>query len=196
MPDEREVLVEATSCFERALLAVEAREMTVLPSVAHRWAEKSGGIAFDASAYAALMERAHSLDARPHLPEDLRNAVDGILVRDACWSLNRGRVDAFLGRAAEVERTQQELGQKSDTMSILKQPQTKRDLRQKEKEILDEAAVLRRDMPKRELAAHLRAAGVGPDAVCEREKKIRETIAHEEEKLAAQRMRQSWGMSM
>ena len=72
----------------------------------------------------------------------------------------------------------------------------KRDLRQKEKEILDEAAVLRRDMPKRELAAHLGAAGVGADAVCEREKKIRETIAHEEEKHAAQRMRQSRGMSM
>ena len=82
-----------------------------------------------------------------------------------------------------------------DTIAALEERLlAKRDLRQKE--ILDEAAVLRRDMPKRELAAHLGAAGVGADAVCEREENIRQAIAHEEEKQAAQRMRHSRGLSM
>ena len=72
----------------------------------------------------------------------------------------------------------------------------KRDSRQEEKETLDEAAVLRRDIPKRELAAHLRTAGVGADSIREREENIRQAIAHEEEKQAAQRMRHSRGLSM
>ena len=196
MPEERTALAEGAGRLDRTLLTVEAREMTVLSTVADRWAEKAGGIAFDSRAYAALMERARSLDARPHLPEDLRNTVDGILARDAGWSSNRERVEAFLARAAEVERARQELGQKNDTMSILERPQARRELGHKEKEILDEAAALRKDMPERELAAHLGTAGAAPDAVREREEEIRNRIALEEEKQAALRMSRDRGMSM
>lgn len=57
-PDERKALAEGTGRLDRALVAVEAREMDVLSTVAQRWAEKIGGIAFDSRAYAALMERA------------------------------------------------------------------------------------------------------------------------------------------
>ena len=196
MPEERPALAEGADRLDRTLIAVEAREMTVLSTVAHRWANETGGIAFDSRAYAALMERARSLDARPHLREDLRNTVDGILARDAGWSSNRDRVDAFLARAAEVERARQELGQKSDTMSILERPQARRELGHKEKEILDEAAALRKDMPERELAAHLGTAGAEPGAVQEREKEIRSRIALEEERQAALRMSRDRGMSM
>ena len=196
MPDERAALAEGTGRLDRTLLTVEAREMTVLSTVADQWAEKSGGIAFDSSAYAALMERARSLDARPHLPEDLRNTVDGILARDAGWSSNRERVEAFLARAAEAERVRRELGQKNDTMSILERPQARRELEHKEKEILDEAAALRKDMPERELAAHLGAAGAESDAVREKEEEIRSRIALEEEKQAALRMSKDRGMSV
>ena len=201
LPEERAALAEGAGRLDRTLLNVEAREMTVLSTVADQWANETGGIAFDNSAYAALMERARSLDARPHLPEGLgheclRDTVDGILVRDAGWSSNRERVDAFLARAAEVERARQELGQKSDTMSILERPQARRELGHKEKEILEEAAALRKDMPERELAAHLGAAGTGPDAVREREEEIRSRIALEEEKQAALRMSRDRGMSM
>ena len=196
MPDERAALAEGTGRLDRTLIAVEAREMTVLSTVAHRWANETGGIAFDSRAYAALMERARSLDARPRLPEDLRNIVDGIFDRDGRWSSNRERVEAFLARAAEVERARQELGRKNDTMSILERPQARRELGHKEKEILDEAAALRKDMPERELAAHLGAAGAKPDAVREREEEIRNRIALEEEKQAALRMSRDRGMSM
>ena len=196
MPEERKALAEGTGRLDRTLIAVEAREMTVLSEVARRWANETGGIAFDSRAYPALMERARSLDARAHLPEGLRNTVDGPLVRDAGWSSNRERVEAFLGRAAEVERARHELERKSDTTSILERPQARRELRHKEEEILDEAAALRKDMPQRELAAHLGAVGAGPDAVREREEEIRNRIALEEEKQAALRMSKDRGMSM
>ena len=197
MPDERAALVEGTGRLDRMLLAVEAREMTVLSSVAHRWAEETGGIAYDARAYAGLMERVRSLDARPQLPEGLRDKVDGILVRDACWSLNRDRVEAFLGRAAEAERARQVMTQQRVTTSSFEERlEARRDCRQREKEILDEAVALGRDMPQHELAAHLGAAGAGPDAVREREEEIRNRIAQEQEKQAALRMSRDRGMSM
>ena len=76
------------------------------------------------------------------------------------------------------------------------QLQVRRDWRRKEEQVLDEAVALRKDIPKHELAAHPRAAGVGPDAVREREEKIRKRIAHDEEGYAAERMRRSRGLSM
>ena len=189
MPDERIALVEGTGRLDHALIEVEAREMDVLSTVAHRWADETGGIALDSRAYAALMERARSLDARPHLPEGLRNTVDGILVRDAGWSLNRDRVQAFLERAAEAERARHALSQmRVATSSFEERMQARRDCGHKEKEVLDEAAALRKDVPQRELAAHLGAAGAGPDAVREREEEIRNRIAQEQEKQAALRM--------
>ena len=197
MPEERTALAEGAGRLDRTLLTVEAREMTVLSTVADRWAEKAGGIAFDSRAYAALMERARSLDARPHLPEDLRNTVDGILARDAGWSSNRERVEVFLGRAAEAEKARHELRQMHVTTSSFEERlQARRDCEQKEKETLDEAATLRKDLSQRELAAHLGAAGAKPDAVRVREEEIRNRIALKEEKQAALRMSRDRGMSM
>ena len=197
MPDERKALAEGTGRLDRALIGVEAREMTVLSSVAHRWAEETGGVAYDARAYTGLMERARSLDARPQLPKGLRGTVDGILVRDACWSSNRDRVEAFLVRAAKVESARNDLTRMDVTTSSFEERlEARRDCRQKEQEILGEAAALRQDMPKHELAAHLGAAGAGPDAVREREEEIRNRIAQEQEKQAALRMSRDRGMSM
>ena len=197
MPDERKALAEGTGSLDRALIEVEAREMTVLSSVVQQWAEETSGIGFDAISYAALMERARSLDARPHLPDGLRNTVDGLLARDERWALNRDRVEAFLARAAEAERARQVMTQQRVTTSSFEErQQARQDCRQKEQEILDEAAAIRKDMPQHELAAHLGAAGAGPDAVREREEEIRNRIAQEQEKQAALRMSQDRGISM
>ena len=198
MPGERKALAEGTGRLDRALIQVEARETDVLSSVVQEWAEKTGGIGFYASGYAALMERARSLDARPRLPEGLRDTVDGLLARDERWSLNRDRVEAFLERAVEAESARNDLARKRDvtTTSFEERLQARRDCRQKEKEVLDEAAALRKDVPKHELAAHLGVAGAGPDAVREREEEIRKRIAQEQEKQAAQRMSRDRGMSM
>jgi len=169
----------------------------VLSSVVQEWAEETGGIGFDSRAYAALMERARSLDARPHLPEGLRGTVDGILLRDERWALDRDRVEAFLERAAEAGRARQVMTQQRVTTSSFEERlQARQDCRQKEQETLDEAAALRKDVPQHELAAHLGAAGAGPDAVREREEEIRNRIAQEQEKQAAQRMSRDRGMSM
>ena len=169
----------------------------MLSSVVQKWAEETGGIGFDSRAYAALMERARSLDARPHLPEGLRGAVDGLLARDERWALNRDRVHAFLERAAEFERARNALTQMDvTTNSFEERRQARRDCEQKEKEVLDEAAAIRKDMPQHELAAHLGAGGAGPDTVREREEEIRNRIAQEQEKQAALRMSKDRGMSM
>ena len=197
MPGEREALAEGTGRLDRALIEVEAREMNVLSSVVQQWAEETGGIGFDSRDHAALMERARSLDARLHLPERLRSTVDVLLFRDEFWAINRDRVEAFLKRAAKVESARIDLTQIDVTTSSFEERlQARQDCRQKEQEILDEAAALRKDMPKHELAAHLGAAGAGPDAVREREEEIRNRIAQEQEKQAALRMSQDRGMSM
>ena len=197
MPGERKALAEGTNRLDRVLIEVEARETDVLSSVVQQWAEETGGIGFDSRDYAVLMERARALDAKPHLPESLRNTVDVLLLRDECWAFNRDRVEAFLGRAAEAERARQVMTQQRVTTSSFEERlQARQDCRQKEQEILDEAAALRKHMPQHELAAHLGAAGAGRDAVREREEEIRNRIAQEQEKQAALRMSQDRGMSM
>ena len=198
MVDERKALAEGTGRLDHALIEVEARETDVLSSVVQEWADETGGIGFDASSYAALMERARSLDARPHLPERLRGTVDGLLARDERWARDRDRVEAFLVRAAEAESARNDLARKRNvTMwSFEERLQARQECRQKEKEVLDEAAALRKDVPQHELAAHLGAAGAGPDAVREREEEIRNRIAQEQEKQAALRMSRDRGISM
>ena len=197
LPAERKALAEGTGRLDRALIEVEARETEVLSSVVQKWADETGGIGFDSRAYAALMERARSLDARPHLPEGLRDRVVSLLARDECWALNRDRVEAFLERAAELERARNALTQMDvTTNSFEERRQARQDCEQKEKGILDEAAALRKDVSQHELAAHSGAAGAGPDAVREREEEIRNRIAREHEKQAALRMSRDRGMSM
>ena len=197
MPGERKALAEGAGSLDRALIEVEAREMNVLSSVVQQWAEKTGGIGFDSRAYAALMDRARSLDAKPHLPEGLRGTVDVLLARDERWAHNRDRVQAFLERAAEFERARNALTQMDVTTdSFEERRQARQDCGQKEKEVLDEAAAIRKDMPQHELAAHLAAAGADPDAVREREEEIRSRIAQEQEKQAALRRSRDRGMSL
>ena len=198
MPGQREALAEGTSRLDRALLAVEAREMNLLSAVVQRSAEETGGIAFDASGYSGLMDRARSLDARTHLPEGPRNTVQDILARDARWARDRDRVGAFLERAAEVGRAR---NVRTETDGMVSTPAEQLrawpDWRRNAEQVLDEAAALRKDIPKHELAAHLGAAGVGQDAVSEREEKIRNRIARDEERrAAAERVRQDRGLSM
>ena len=198
MPGQREALAEGTSRLDRALLAVEAREMELLSAVVQGSAEETGGIAFDASGYAGLIDRARSLDARSHLPEGPRNTVQDLLARDARWARDRARVGAFLERAAEVESARNVLTETDGMVSTpAEQLRAWPDWRRKAGQVLDEAAVLRKDIPKHEFAAHLGAAGVGPDAVSEWEEKIRNRIARDEERrAAAERVRQDRGLSM
>ena len=115
--DLTRALAEGTGRLDHALIEVEARETDVLSSFVQKWAEETGGIGFDSRAYAALMERARSHDARPHLPEGLRGTVDGLLARDERWAFNRDRVEAFLVRAAEAERARNALTQMDVTTS-------------------------------------------------------------------------------
>ena len=93
MKDERETLVRATRGLDGALLDVEMAETLGLLETTRQFAERTGGIAFDAEDYADLMERVRALDARPGLPDDLHGAN-----RDERWTRDRHR-DRFFGNA-------------------------------------------------------------------------------------------------
>ena len=68
MPDEHGALVEATSRLDRALLAVEAREMNLLPADVQRSTKETGGIALDSRDANAIL--------RQDGPEALRPLLD------------------------------------------------------------------------------------------------------------------------
>ena len=90
--------------------------MNVLFAGVQRLAEETGGIAYDASGYAELIDRARSLDAGTHLSEDVSNTIDDFLLRDARWARDRDPIEAFLGRAAAVESARNAVTETSGTM--------------------------------------------------------------------------------
>ena len=186
MPEERKALVDGTSRLDRALLAVEAREMSLLATVAQRSAEQTGGIAFDASGYAEMMERVRSLDARSDLPDDLREENRRLFDRDERWTRERERVGAFLERAAQIGNAP---SVPAETAAMASRQADRSPAwdggRTEGQQVLDEAKALRDDIPQRELAAHLGAAGAGPDEIEETEREIRERIAEQERARAA-----------
>ena len=192
MPEESKALVDGTSRFDRALLAVEAREMGLLATVAQRSAKQMGGIAFDASGYAEMMERVRSLDARPDLPNDLCEENRRLFDRDERWTRERERVGALLERAAQIGNAPSVLAETAAMASRQADRSPAWDGgREDAQQVLDEAKALRDDIPQRELAAHLGAAGAGPDEIEETEREIRERIAEQERaRAAAERERQ------
>ena len=186
LPDEREALLEAARRLDRGLVAAELAEANRLATMTRRFAEKTGGLAFDARGYAELMERVRSLDARPDLAKgDLRGRLQGLLARDERWTRDRDRVVAFLERAGEVERAR--------TTPAEGRPD--HDWRRKAGQILDEAKALRKDIVKHELAAHLRAVGAAPDALEAKEETIGNRIALDEQAHKEQ-LSQGGGLSM
>ena len=186
MPDEREALLEAARRLDRGLVAAELAEANRLATMTRRFAEKTGGLAFDARGYAELMERVRSLDARLDLAKgDLRGRLQGHLARDERWTRDRDRVVAFLERAGEVERAR--------TTPAEGRPD--HDWRRKAGQILDEAKALRKDIVKHELAAHLRAVGAAPDALEAKEETIGNRIALDE-RAHKEQLSQGGGLSM
>ena len=180
MPPEREALVGATGRLAWALLAVEVREMNLLASVAQRSADETGGIAYDADAYADFMDRVRALDARPGLPSDLRETVLNHLERDEGWTADRKRVGGFLEAARKVDSARNDLDEMARTGSVPAEQLPEWDgWREDAEKVRDKADALR-GIPGRELAAHLGAAGALQDAVDKAEEGIAERIARDE----------------
>ena len=122
-----------------------------------------------------------SLDARPDLPEDLRGKVGDHLAMHRRWTRDRERVAAFLERAEAAQAAHDSLplgtfrwGQPAEP------PPGWDDWRREAGAVLDEAKALGKDIPGADLAAHPGAAGAGPDAVDEHERRIADRIETDE----------------
>ena len=186
MPEERRALREAVGQLGDATVAVEAAEMDRLSVNARHLAKRDGGIAFDARGYPELMARVRSLAARAGLPEDLRGRVRGHLAAHRRWTWDRKQVAAFLERAGAVQADHDSLPPGPHEWWEPPEQLFGRDnWRRKAEAVLDEARALREDIPGEELAAHLVAAGAGPGAVGEHERKIADRIEGDDAAVAA-----------
>ena len=173
MSEERQALIDAMQRLDGAAIAAGAAEMNRLAAMTEAAAEETGGIAFDAEGYELLMERVHSLEARHLLPEDVRDAVWDRLQRHERWEQDRADVDAVLDMAGQVLLNRESL------------PSTWDEWRRDAGAILENARSLQRDIPERELAAHLAAAGAGPGAIAEAAGHIEDRIGQNEQARAA-----------
>ena len=186
MPEERAALVETAGWLNSALIEIEAGEMERLAEIAEEWAAQTGGIAFDAREHGELMERVRSLDARPRLPELVREAVGGHLARHERLEKNRADVDAFLDLAGRLLFDRDRLARTApEDRAQAALPLTWEEWKRDADALLADAEALRRRLPQWEFAAHLVAAGAGPDAIGEAARKIADRIAADEEARAA-----------
>lgn len=190
MSADRKALRTAGARLAGSRIVNETLEAVRLDEEALAFARGTGGIAHDAPGYAALMERLRALEAMRHLPEGRREWVRGLLARDARWRRDRKRVADFLGRARGALRARGDLeediralhepagpaspdrgpGQAPDRGP----PEQARgrlgqaadgDWRAEATGLVQEAEKIADGIPRRELAAHLKAADTAPDAL-------------------------------
>ena len=102
------------------------------------------------------------------------NGSGGLIDRDALWTRDRDRVTAFLERAGAFLRGRGDL---ADDILALVRPDgpaspdrgpgraAESRWRVEGNALLEEAKAIGEELPERELAAHLKAAGEGPGAV-------------------------------
>ena len=88
---------------------MELAEINGLLKTTAQFAERTGGISFDANGYADLMDRVRSLYVWPDLEDDLREAMRSLLDRDDRWTRDRERVGGFLEAARKVENARNDL---------------------------------------------------------------------------------------
>ena len=194
MPEERKQLVGTALRLDISLAGVEAAEMDRLAEMGEEWAVQTGGIAFDAPEHDELIERVRSLDVRPELPERARKAVRGHLERHERVEKNRTDVEAFLGRAGRLLRDRDRLDETApENRAQAALPLTWEEWRQDADRTLRDAGALRRDIPERERAAHLAAAGAAPGTVEENAARITDRIERDERarEIAAERQRRA-----
>ena len=186
MPRERKALDEAIGELDAEAAAVEIAEAKGLMQSGQLFEERTGRMAYDAPTHGALIERVRALDARPDLPEGARNTVAVVLGYDARVTRDRQEVGAFLDAAREVEEARGDLEADARMRSM---PAERlpgwHGWREMAISVVDKAETLVKEIPERELAAHLAAFGAGPNGIEEKEKKIREQIARDAQARAA-----------
>ena len=186
MPRERKALDGAAGRLDAAAADVAAAEIGRLMKTARVFAERSGGIRYDAPVHGALMDRARALNAEPGLPEKVRGAVDTLLRYDERVGRDRERVGAFLAEAAGAAEARRALDAQASLRSMpAEQTPGWSGWRDRAEGTAREARELMDTVPRPELAAHLAVFGAGPDDIEEKEREIRKRIARDEQAQAA-----------
>ena len=163
MGDGRTSMDAAQARLDGTLIAAAMREIAVLETVVRRSAAETGGIAFDAPDYGAMIGRARALGERRDLPGDARAAVDGILARDETWNADRERIGALLDAAAAAGKQRDTLAAGPSSRSAEAMAEWER-WRGAAAGVAREAAAIAAEIPGRDREAHLAALGAAPDA--------------------------------
>ena len=186
MPREATALDGVAGRLDAAAAHVAHAELGRLMKTEREFAERTGGIRYDAPAHGALMERVRALDAEPELPEKVRDTVDTLLRYDERVGRDRERVGAFLGTAAGAADARRDLDAQAAMRSMPAEQLPGWDgWREKAGSAADAANALMETVPRPELAAHLAFFGAASDDVEKKEREIREQIARDEQARAA-----------
>ncbi len=181
MPREAEALDGVAGRLDAAAAQVASAEVGRLMKTEREFAERTGGIRYDAPAHGALMERVRALDAEPELPEKVRDTVDTLLRYDERVGQDRQRVGAFLAEAAGAGEALRELDARAAMGSV---PAERLPgwggWRDRADGTAREARELMGTIPRPELAAHLAVFGAGPGDIEKKEREIRERIERDE----------------
>ena len=186
MPEESADLARTAEELSRELYRALVAEAIHLRGKTRKFARDTGGIEFYAEDYRTLMERLRWIDAQPDLPESTRGAVWEMVVWDARWRRDRHRVAGFLERARGFLRARKNL---EEEIRVMYEPPgltaAAGNWRVEARDLLDEAKALGDGIARRELAAHLNAAGSEPDAIAELAARILAMLVRDEEARAA-----------
>ena len=186
MPEESADLARTAEELSRELIRAVVEEAIHLRGKTGKFARDTGGIEFYAEDFGALMERLRWIDALPDAPESARGAVWEMVVLDARWRRDRHRLAGFLERAGGFVRVRTDLAE--ETRVMYEPPgltAAAGNWRVEARNLLDEAKALGHGIARRDLAAHLNAAGAEPDAIAELAARIRAMLARDEEARAA-----------
>ena len=182
MPRERKALDGVAGRLDAAVVDVAGAELGRLMKAEREFAERSGGIPYDAPVHGALMDRVRALDAEPELPGEVRKSANTLLGYDKRVGRDRKRVDAFLAEAAGAGEALRALDARAAMGSVpAEQTPGWGGWRDRAEVTAREARELMETVPRPELAAHLAVVGAGPDDIEEKEREIRERIERDEQ---------------
>ena len=186
MPEESAALAEMAGRLSHERYRAVQVEVIHIRRKTREFARDTGGIPFDAEDYGALMDRVRWIDAQPDLPERIREANWQMFAWDARWRRERDRVAGFLDRAGGVVRARKNLEEEIRVMYVPPGlAAAAGNWRVEARDLLDEAKALGDGIARRDLAAHLNAAGAEPDAIAELTARIRAMLVRDEEARAA-----------
>ena len=163
MPGQSAAIQAAMRRLDAGLVEAGEREIRGLMVLAREQAGTVARTLFDTPAHRAMIERVRALHTRESVAGETRTWMREQLAADGSWREQRDRIRALLDAAAEFDRVQAMHAAETRPVPLeeLAARQTWRDALH----IAVEAGAIGAGIAGQELAAHLAALGVAPDAV-------------------------------